>query len=341
MRLYDTIQQQANTVMNTHFCGLIGNFARALRKAQCFELSPQVVAACSTVAASKPSSIVAATPILRLPYPTIWLEWYGDRGDYMRHNNKIIPARLGCLIETERTDVNNRGYAYWAWLHDKQHITIAPFGIAFDWDPVTGIDTIKELLSKFNLPAHLLLTLSDRFGGVGNAQAILLNMEKWHDQANNEKERDAFVKLERRAAIVPNHYAMDFIKRYNLMDPNNPKMAEFTDDVCGELPFIEAFLIMLNSRHILEKNGENLTRLNKARSKQKKQPLREFTVTNLRLTRTTENRLRAGGMDRNAARIHLVRGHFKIRASGVYWWSSFTRGSKVHGPVPRKEYKVV
>jgi hypothetical protein len=232
--------------------------------------------------------------------------------------------------------VNNRGYAYWAWLHEKEHLTIAPFGIAFDWNP-DGAAAIGDLVSRFQLPKHLLKVLSDRFGSIANAQAILINTKKWWEQGDNsEKERQAFIKLEHRAAIVPNHYAMNFIADYKLLDPNNPKMADFTDDVCGELPFVEAFIIMLNSKHILDRSGENLSKLNKARSKQRKPELREFTVTNLRLTRTTENRLRAGGMDRNAARVHLVRGHFKVRSSGVYWWSPFTRGRGTG--VPRRTY---
>jgi hypothetical protein len=338
MRLYDVIQQNAGTALDRAFQGLIGSFAAALRQSECFELTPPVVSACGQVCASKPSSILAATAMLRLPYEHTWLEWYGDRGDYIKENQKIVPDRMGCLLTAVDNEFN-RGYAYWAWFHHTESLTIAPFGIAFDWD--TGRPPVlQQLLEHHNLPAYLMHAFEKRVGDKLAAQAVLVNSKKWYDKTINkdQKEIDAFIQLEKRATIVPNHYATKFIAEYNLLDPNNPGMANFTDDVCGELPFIESFIIMLNSKHILDKTADDFSKLNKVRVKTKKAPLREFTTTRLRLTRTTENRMRAAGMDRSAARMHLVRGHFKLRKSGCYWWSPFARG---HGGTPpkRREYK--
>lgn len=39
------------------------------------------------------------------------------------------------------------------------------------------------------------------------------------------------------------------------------------------------------------------------------------------------------------ARLHTVRGHFKRRASGIFWWSNFVRGSKNLGEV-KKDYSI-
>jgi len=337
MRLYDVIQKEANTNLDRASCGLIGKFAAELTKAQCFELSPTVVTACATVSASKPSSILAATPMLRLPYPLIWLEWYANRGDYLRENEKPIPGRMGCLVIADGDKTTNRGYAYWAWYHDEDALSIAPFGIAFDWD-MNHPAVVEQLVNKFKLPQYLIDNMAERIGGHQYAQAVLVNTKKWYDKANNDKERDAFIRLEQRAAIIPNHHATEFIKQYNLLDPKNPAMAQFTDDVCGELPFVEAFIIMLNSKNILEQVPDDFARLNKARSKQRKAPLKEFTTTKLRLTRSSINRAEAAGIDRNAARMHLCRGHFKTRASGIYWWSPHFRGKGV--PVQRNTYQV-
>jgi hypothetical protein len=336
MRLFDTIQQAAGTVMDRAYYGLIGHFARYLHQAECFELSPQVVAACGDVCSSKPSSILAATPILKLPYEYTWLEWYGERVDYIKENNKIVPDRMGCLLIAEGGD-SNRGYAYWAWYHHEHNLTIAPFGIAFDWD-LTHPPVMQQLIDINHLPQRLMTAFENRVGDQHAAAAVLVNSKKWYDKANSEKEVQAFIELEKRATIVPVHFAAKFIRELGLDNPKNPWMANFTDDVCGELPFVEAFLIMLNSKHILERCVDDFTRLNKARKKARKPALKEFTTTKLRLTRTTENRMRAAGMDRADARMHLVRGHFKIRKSGVYWWSSFARG-KTNTTVQRKEYK--
>ena len=42
---------------------------------------------------------------------------------------------------------------------------------------------------------------------------------------------------------------------------------------------------------------------------------------------------------RNDSRLHMVRGHFKRRKTGIYWWSSFLRGSEQLGLVA-KDYQV-
>lgn len=43
---------------------------------------------------------------------------------------------------------------------------------------------------------------------------------------------------------------------------------------------------------------------------------------------------RAGSAsDRNSPRLHAVRGHFKVRKHGVYWWSDFMRGDPRRGSI--------
>jgi len=43
-------------------------------------------------------------------------------------------------------------------------------------------------------------------------------------------------------------------------------------------------------------------------------------------------------MTRTEMRAHMVRGHFKVRRTGVYWWRAFVRGR--HGTVDRDRYQV-
>jgi hypothetical protein len=60
-------------------------------------------------------------------------------------------------------------------------------------------------------------------------------------------------------------------------------------------------------------------------------------------TEMTALAARAGmaGDERNPSRLHLVRGHFKIRASGVYWWSPHARGvTDPRTPIARQQRTV-
>src|SRR5262245_13639140 len=45
-----------------------------------------------------------------------------------------------------------------------------------------------------------------------------------------------------------------------------------------------------------------------------------------RISKGRQRAAEAAGMTRAEMRAHLVRGHFKLRRTGVYWWSSFVRG---------------
>jgi len=116
---------------------------------------------------------------------------------------------------------------------------------------------------------------------------------------------------------------------------------DFMEDLAGEFSYTQSFLMMLNSRNsVVSRTREDLSRLNKARAKKKKHPLKEFIVTDLRLNKSHQTRAGMMGIDRAAARRHLVRGHFKLRSTGVYWYSAHLRGHGENSPVARRQYNV-
>jgi hypothetical protein len=110
-------------------------------------------------------------------------------------------------------------------------------------------------------------------------------------------------------------------------------------DWAGEPWFWLAVLALLNA-----KNGASSTftpaapALNKSRAKAGKPPLVDFHQLTLRIGPRAAPEPR-GGASRSPGRAHTVRGHFKIRKSGVYWWRPFIRGEVAEGFVG-KTYKV-
>lgn len=86
-------------------------------------------------------------------------------------------------------------------------------------------------------------------------------------------------------------------------------------------------MVMLNAKAAAITRKDDFTKLNRQRTAAKKPPLKEFIVTRLNLSRGTANRGAALGLSREAARKHLVRGQFKVRKTGIYWWSPFPRGT--------------
>jgi hypothetical protein len=110
-------------------------------------------------------------------------------------------------------------------------------------------------------------------------------------------------------------------------------------DIRGEPGQVRSIIMLLNTRNLL--HHEELAapeRLNNQRLKSGKLPLLGRTIIRIRLSHGLQARAGLGGQ-REAARLHAVRGHFKIRTSGVYWWSDHFRGDAVRG-VLHSSYKL-
>jgi hypothetical protein len=115
--------------------------------------------------------------------------------------------------------------------------------------------------------------------------------------------------------------------------------AGWIDDSSGESPFLRAALLMMNSRNAVERQpSEPMERLNRKRTKLGKLPLLSYTTVKLALSRVQANRS-SDGSGRSGVRAHLVRGHFKIRKTGVFWWSHYVRGT-APGAVKHRAYEV-
>ncbi len=111
------------------------------------------------------------------------------------------------------------------------------------------------------------------------------------------------------------------------------------EDIRGEAQFIQCVLAMLNSRNAVEHKMVDLSKINKSRRKRGQSEFASYSITQLAISRGQARVGASHGMNREAMRQHLVRGHFKIRKTGVYWWSPFVRGD-ASKPLPRREYNV-
>jgi hypothetical protein len=98
---------------------------------------------------------------------------------------------------------------------------------------------------------------------------------------------------------------------------------------------------MLNSKNpVVEHHEVDMTGLNRQRRRRGRPEFLPYKKTRLAMSRSQYRIAGARGVDRETARQHLVRGHFKIRKSGVYWWSPFLRGDASRA-VKRQGYEVV
>jgi hypothetical protein len=283
---------------------------------------------------------------MRAPFPLTWFEWC-DRpvADSPRDGARPVPKRLGCLVEAGGE--LDRGMYAWAWQHSDESIVVLPYSVMFDYrldadlpaqaqrfgDRAAAlspgqIDLLESVIGIRIDAAEI----ADNARRVGEAIDAISSADlaaagsRWRRVAGDPEEVIAARALARQLMPVPSYHCLGIWQRS--VDPTAaaPAIASWHEDLAGEDSFAQAFLTLLNARNALDTKREDLARLNRRRTAKGHTPLCQFTVTRLHLSQRAVARAAAQGRSRAAARQHLVRGHFKTRASGIYWWSPFLRG---------------
>jgi hypothetical protein len=122
--------------------------------------------------------------------------------------------------------------------------------------------------------------------------------------------------------------------------PGTPPWEAAVADMTGEPGTIRAVIMLLNSRNAtISDYVPAPERLNVQRAKRRKAPLLDRTTVRIRLSRFEAARAASQGQ-REAIRQHLVRGHFKLRRSGIYWWADHQRGDPACGVLAGQDYRI-
>lgn len=349
MRLQDEVQAARRSFIDLG--GMISSVADGIMRAERFELTREVVETGHELMMSKPSSLLKAMAMVRMPYDTMWIEWPGGLG--IKPENPEMapePTHVGCLLQA-LDDSGQRAVMTWAWEHKGRGVNIGPFGAVFDWRPEPNLraafdtemlrpvspfrshnpmlDVFFELLEKrhFNetpLTREWLQHCTPRWASLPQSEIDALNELLDHS----------------RLWLSPHTLTM-MQEALQIADPILGTMLKrWEKDIEGEGAFMEVILALLNSKNAVEHETFDQVRLNKARRKAGKSPLLSYRSTRIRLTRSDLHRAHAAGISRAEARGHKVRGHFKLRSTGVFWWHSFRRGDRTR-PMPEHQYEVV
>jgi hypothetical protein len=285
------------------------------------------------------------------------------------------PLKQGVLVETDKS--GQYGTMTFCWLHRENETkrayrdemgavyspaNIAPLGTLFNWDEDANV--FKDALDDYHRrhPGESVLSPS------GILEFILLKkytkgmtddeIKRWMEQsifkdwgkfAGLAGERKALQELGRHAMpFIPPHargffewVAQSAVQSEQMLTSflNQVVTLSWEQDILGEGPFVETVIAMMNSRNAIETRPVDLTGLNRARAKKRRPLFLPYRTTHLRLSQAQTRAFRAGLLSKEDAGRHRVRGHFKIRKTGVYWWSPFFRGDPAK-PIQRQEYMV-
>jgi hypothetical protein len=117
------------------------------------------------------------------------------------------------------------------------------------------------------------------------------------------------------------------------------RMVEYAaEDWGGEFRYVISVLGLLNTRNVVHSAPVDNTVMNKKRARHGKRELFSHTLLKVRPSIVVRTGGEGPGGHRDL-RMHFVRGHFKHRATGLFWWSTHVRGSIEHGAVV-KDYEL-
>lgn len=367
--LADRLIQARGTEYDLGLGGMIGRIATKIEKAQRFAMNREATLATMQLLQARPSGMMKVMPVCRLPYQTMWIEADSGFGANTRDPKLApVPIKQGTLIEAFG---DRHGSMTVAWVHapnhndPDHHPNASPYSLYFDFREdgdagvlasafhATMLDAIQrekpalypwmkvvvERMAKFNMP-----------GTREGISEFMRNRSWWQKWSDDPHEIEALLQHDHhmRVGLSPNglggvmaalEYACAFDKPKMFAD----MMHSWEQDIAGEGPFAQFFIAMLNSKNCVEQEAVSMAKLNKARANRKsdKPPLLDYTTIKLVMSKARRRVAAARGLSPEITREQLVRGHFKTRRTGVFWWNEFER-YKERGlePSQRQRYEV-
>lgn len=315
--------------------------ARLLDDSQKMVVSHEVFDAACQVSLSRPTSILSAMPLVRLPYKQFWLEWNEPEFDlswgaifdchdsygsgtfrvFYRNVNGLFPTGVAVWFDFER-DVNLVRWSFLSCLRD--------YFYSLDLD----LDGWENAFGPYRLDAE-----TDEMR-VKAAQEAWKQRELFPEWLKDKREVDAFWEIQKRFFVV---YDTAFVKWIQTAVGDTEEqfvdyMFEFISPVLApQLVLVRAVLALLNSRNCTALQSIDAQPVPKSLRKRlsSQKELYSHRILKLDLNKAQLSRAKANGLSSDEARAHLVRGHFKVRKTGIFWWSPFVRGNSRKGIVTK------
>jgi hypothetical protein len=331
--------------------------ARKIEGAQRFVVSPDVRGAIRSLLTSRPSTLVQAAPFARLPFERCWFEWTPP-GDANLHPGQVSVSRCGAVLEA----YGPHGFTmFTAWEYEpKAHLAAIKEEVRRQvpddqYDvidhrlvPNYGVSSVVGAydLSDFDGPPAM--DSDPHFKWFHQRPLTRDDLDRQRDDVKNgvrwalkdEKEWRAIKQLEERSAFRV-HHETHGSEKIEAQHRETGDISSIIHDVQDEMGHLFATLILMNSKNCVNvAKAELPVKLNKARRKHGKRELLPYSTVHIELTKSQQRAVASGVMSREEARRHLVRGHFKVRASGVFWWGDFWRGNAARGTIERSTHVI-
>lgn len=321
---------------NQSLAGLKKNLSIAPK----FVLDAHATSMAASVALSKPSSIMAALGFLNLPSSPMWIEFQNlelraalanlGSPNIKPEHSVVTIERSGFMIQRQG-DILVLDYVHTSKTPDNVSLTdLAPVQGYYSLD---NLDDIKAM-SIFELIAYWRRRYDQDRVGSGRIR------EHSKLLSTNEAEFMAEFDLQNRFRWKPHPDSAE-LRSTLLPMMGEEKLSEIETRQGDEmrrmfLMQILPALILLNCRNAVDvERVPAPEKLNKQRIKKGRAPISEYNIVKMHLSATRRKVYETrGGVSRNL-RGGIVVGHFKVRKSGIFWWSPHWRGSSSDTTSPK------
>lgn len=299
--------------------------ARAMR----FVLDREIVVAAQLVTEVKPSSIIQGLPLCRLPFPATWFEYAGHDRPGALSPGTVVPHRVGLLCQAEPDAPSEISVHVFWQAGKKDRVEHCPVAL------------LADMTADGRIARDPFLEIQKRDASTeGLKQALTATGHIHHHRvAASPRELNAALALSNRIFVMRSRYFAPLAAEIIKQRGNTTLtwlLRQSRADAESEASLLLGILMLLNTRNGTNREPADLARINTGRLKRGKRPLLDHWTVTLRLSRGPSRGLARSGVPAHEIRAHLVRGHFKIRKSGIYWWSPHLRGDTALGAVHRK-----
>lgn len=292
----------------------------AIREAHRFVVEKDLAAGADDLRVSKPTAFARILPLLRLPFETTWIEvCHQDRPIFSTDFERVDGlsegvSRVGVLIR-ERAPLQWLVHLFWKFQNGRVTASVM----------ATDLDLRAEGPRQDGSPR----SVHPSYRGLPDPE---IEAVRW---------------LERSGELMPSLFHVEALHEISRHPKGKATLAELgrlaAADWSAEIPFWMAVVALLNSRNVVAIEEQTPPeKLNRARVKKGALPLLGYSTCAIagRLKRRIADDERRVGEALGGMRAHFVRGHFKVRRGGVFWWSPFIRGDTAAGFVS-KDYRLV
>lgn len=280
-----------------------------LKGAKVFVLDRDFAAAADELC-NKKNMLMSAMKFCRLPFKTCWIEVaHNDRTSFVggtpAGRNEAVPKRVGFLLEAPVPK-------------------FPVFSATLFWEFYRNEPRSS---SRLNFSATSLLLDPLKSG--------ILDALLQYQSAPKHAECSPFI----------NRFANPGLKKAEEIPGGLDRLVGLlsergVSDWKGEAAYLLATLALLNSRNIGQTVEIDSSEFKKSEQKYGRRPFFSYSLCKLSShCKKVITRLLDAGVGGAGIRAHFVRGHFKVRKSGIFWWSDFARGDPSLG-FADKDYSV-